>query len=369
MNIIKEVTRDASEQVVFAVVRNGENETLFWRNNGSIERLGKEVSAKTFNQIRAILFQKSRIQSADNAELPEKTRDLIWLRRQRPVGRKFLSAIDAARFDTLEKCGVIYLPGGWIRIRRWIKEGGVINHSPQHVPDLDASIRMQTHILERYRGQNSNPAGEFGELEKFDDIIREANRMLTRWKNAAKKERMEIADRLTKVVLRLEKCRNDFKTAIHGQLSEVISLADSLGRPNPGALAARTVAALNDLAGRFQEMRIIMPIIALRHELLIFEKKWFEGQAKQISITVRNLLRQIYHQPGRSGELDNRFGRILHFTGFLWPSPYYERAKSANDYLLAGKKAARQNQPDGAMRYLIIAHHLLNGGYPPKKPL
>ena len=369
--LVSAVPRDIADQAIFAQFESGEAKSIFFRENGNIGRLGPAISSQANRQVYAIFSRKPRKSLADLTELPKKTRDIEWLRHQHPIGRDFLSAIDLVRFETLIKCGVFYLPQGWLRIRKWSKEQGVIDRASQHVPDLEAAIRMQDHILNGYRGQEENK-GEFGQSASFDEIIRAANRYLTDWKNADRVNQKKIIDDLVTIVLRLELCRNDFKVKARDQITEIIPFEDKTGKINPGAFAASTVAALNQLANRFQEIRAIQPIIALRRELLIYEVSWFELQIKQIAIMLRNLLYRIYYRfPERPEDLDNAFGRVLHFTGFLWPSPYFERAQSADKYILAAKKIARQKKlekrtKDEMLADIIFAHHLINGGLPPK---
>jgi len=190
---------------------------------------------------------------------------------------------------------------------------------------------------------------------------------LNEWKQASKTDKKIIIETLVYVVSCLEKCRNDFKIAARDQIEEVLPLTDSIGRENPGALAARTVAALNRLGGRFSEMRIIQPIVALRREVLFFEKNWFETQVRQIGIMLRSILNRPYEKLlQNSVDIDRRLGQSLYLAGILWVSPYFERAQLSKTFLLAAKKAIRSKQPEEIVKNTIFAHHVINGGSPPK---
>lgn len=363
---IEQAPRDLADQVIFVIPEQVGAQSIFFRHEKNVVRLG--MPTKNFKQVCAILFQGLASQAELAEFYPEKDRKIDRPNNLRSVNRRFLAAVDNKRFDTLDKCGVRYLRQGWIRVNRFITENGVVRPSPLHVPDIDAAIRMEGHILDYYGGTENKP-GEFAELTTFDAVIRTANNLLVVYKNSSIAKREVINEQLVRVILRLEHCRNDEKVEVFEQLREVAAFEDSLGRVNPGAFAARTVAALNRLASRFQEMRIIQPIIALRRELLIFEKRSFEYQEKQVGIMLRNLIHRIYNDSGAVKNLEGNFGRILYFTGFLWPSPFYERGKWADAHLLAGKKAARLNQADKALYNLMAAHHIINNhGLLPKKP-
>ena len=155
-------------------------------------------------------------------------------------------------------------------------------------------IRMHDHVLEKYRGSDES---EFARIINVEEAILEANRMLVEWNNLNRTERNEIKKRLVRVILFLEKCRNDQKQEAKRQLELVSKLEDQRGRINPGAMAARTIAALNALSRRFLQLDLVIPYIAYRRELLILEKERSEAAfARLANLAVFNLQKISAHK-------------------------------------------------------------------------
>jgi len=370
MTNIDWVKRDIAENAICFKMVSKDKITFFYRSYEEIRRVGACVSDKEFTQARAILKHGGnsmdwRMRKDRKIDKPE-FMEAIEGRNLTNKGRN-LTKIDFARLGTIMKNGICYLPKGWLRINYRIRQNGISTYSPRHPADIDAAIRMQQYALDGYKKGSESRRAEFAELIEFREIIEKANRLLNEWKQASKTDKKIIIETLVYVVSCLEKCRNDFKIAARDQIEEVLPLTDSIGRENPGALAARTVAALNRLGGRFSEMRIIQPIVALRREVLFFEKNWFETQVRQIGIMLRSILNRPYEKLlQNSVDIDRRLGQSLYLAGILWVSPYFERAQLSKTFLLAAKKAIRSKQPEEIVKNTIFAHHVINGGSPPK---
>jgi hypothetical protein len=185
------------------------------------------------------------------------------------------------------RTGIRFMKDGWFVVTRSEKKGNVLKIIRQKVPDIDTVIRMHDHALEKYRGSVES---EFARISNAEDAILEANRMLVGWNKLDYIERKEIEKRLVGVILFLEKCRNDQKQEVKRQIELVTKLRDQRDRINPGAMAARTIAALNALGRRFLQLDLVIPFIACRRELLILEKERSEARFARLA----NLAVSIY---------------------------------------------------------------------------
>lgn len=246
--------------------------------------------------------------------------------------------------ENMQNIGIRILKDGFVEIPRWEKSG---KHAEkplrvrQKVDGINSAIRMQDNILKAYRSDEKGPNSEFSKLGSIQEVIERSNELLTSWRMAKPEEKKELQIQLADVVLQLENCRNEFKVAVKDQSEKVMGLKDSLDRENPGALAARTVAALNSLAKRMNEMQLIMPIIALRKELLILEKRRSTGAINRASAYLTGILRHsVFHDhPTKSpdsrinknevAELDKRIGKALHLLGIIHALPYSQQAEQA----------------------------------------
>jgi hypothetical protein len=197
--------------------------------------------------------------------------------------------------------GVKVLEDGYIEVRRWDNTGkhfGKPKRMLQRIDDINAAIRMQEHVLEGYVTRVEKKGGqkedESDRLDSIEEVIEEANTLFLEWKFAKPEEKEEMKQRLARVILTLEKCRNEFKVRTKEQAKSVLRMKDSRGRNNPSALAARTVAALNNLQMRLQEIQDIAPKVALRKELLVLEKRRNEKLCFKAVAKLRFILRHVF---------------------------------------------------------------------------
>ena len=274
--------------------------------------------------------------------------EIIKNERSSPIDLSKMPQDERKWCENMQGFGIRILRDGFVEIPRWEKSR---KHAEdpmrvrQKVNGINSAIRMQDNILETYRSEEKEPISEFSKLESIQEVIEHANELLTGWRMAKPEDKKGLQTQLADVVLQLENCRNEFKVAAKDQSEKVMELKDSLDRENPGALAARTVAALNSLAKRMNEMQLIMPIIALRKELLILEKRRSTGAINKSSAYLTGILRHsVFHDhPTKSpdsrindnevAELDKRIGKTLHLLGTVHALPYSQQAEQAKFHL------------------------------------
>jgi hypothetical protein len=275
--------------------------------------------------------------------------DIIKNEKSSPINLSKMLPDERKWCENMQNFGIRILKDGFVEVPRWEKSGKHAE-SPmrvrQKIDGINSAIRMQDNILDVYRSEEKGPSSEFSKLESIQEIIEHANELLTSWQLARPEEKKELQIQLADVVLQLENCRNEFKVAVKDQSEKVMGFKDSLDRENPGALAARTVAALNSLAKRMNEMQLIMPIIALRKELLILEKRRSTGAINKSSAYLTGILRHsVFHEHSTKfpdsrinqnevAELDKRIGKALHLLGTIHALPYSQQAEQARFSLM-----------------------------------
>jgi len=293
-----------------------------------------------------------------NKSWTEASREIIRNMDNPPIRWQCVSDQEKHWLDSFNQAGIKILTQGWLEIKRWYKRKVIW----QKVYGLNSAIRMQQdHILDQYQlGRDS----ELSQLESIESVLYRANQLLTAWINATDKEKQSLQKKLAQAVLQLENCRNEFKVQARDQIEKTISFRDSLNRLNPAAMASRTITALGKLAKRFDELRAIMPIIALRKQLLIFEKRRLDQVTSQ---TARAILR-ISRYPAFVGkplaEYERRIiraeiNRAIGFLGSAWFSPYWEQAGQARYYLTEAKKLVNYRRLLPAKSMLATAHQIL----------
>ena len=277
--------------------------------------------------------------------------EVIKQTQNNPIRWQVLSDSERKWLWNLEKCGIEILTNGWIRLSRWNKQAGKKEKIiPQKVKGINSAIRMQEdHILKQYREDINGKTSELSILESIEGITENANQLLTSWNSASEKEKEELQIELASIVLQLENCRNEFKVSTKNQIEKTVSLTDSKERINPGAMAARTVAALGKLNNRFLQLGIIIPFIAMRKELLILEKRRVELAIEKAARTVLRILRHPVFSNGSILKHENKIllesiGRSLFHLNNIRVSPYWEQAEQAKLFLGQAKKFIAMNK-------------------------
>lgn len=257
-----------------------------------------EAEAHKINEAVDDYYKRPRTNKSRSTD--DVAHEIIKKDRSAPIDLSKMPKEERQWYENMRNAGIRILSDGFMEIPRWEKTGKYAS-SPlrirQKVDGINSAIRMQDNILENYRAEEKSPLSEFSKLESIQEVIEYANELLTSWRMAKPEDKKDLQMQLANVVLQLENCRNEFKVAARDQSGAVMKLKDSLGRENPGALAARTVAALNNLAKRMNEMQLIMPIMALRKELLILEKRRSAGAINRSAAYITGTMRHaVFHE-------------------------------------------------------------------------
>lgn len=252
-------------------------------------------------------------------------------------------------YENMRNAGIRILDGGFLEISRWDNTGknfGKPKIMKQKVDGINSAIRMQDHILGLYRSEDENKKNEYSKVESMQEVIEYANDLLNRWGMVKPEDKKEMQQKLADVVLQLEKCKNEFKLEVKDQAEEVIKLKDKLDRENPSALAARTVASLNNLAKRMNELQLISPLIALRKEVLILEKRRSEGIIRKaeglLSGVVHHSLFSLNSKTAPEARindyeidvLDRKLGQVLNILESIYVAPYFQKAEQVKFFIL-----------------------------------
>lgn len=306
-----------------------------------------EEEAHRINEKINDFYQRTRTNKSRPRD--DVAHEIIKKEKSLPIDLSQMPQDERKWCENMQNFGIRILRDGFVEIPRWEKSG---KHAEkplrvrQKVDGINSAIRMQDNILAVYRSEEKGPTSEFSKLESIQEVIEHANELLTSWRLAKPEDKKDLQIQLANVVLQLENCRNEFKVAVKDQSEKVMGLKDSLDRENPGALAARTVAALNNLAKRMNEMQLIMPIIALRKELMILEKRRSTGAINKSSAYLTGILRHsVFHErqaklpasrinDNEVAELDKRIGKALHLLGTVHALPYSQQAEQAKFSLM-----------------------------------
>lgn len=181
---------------------------------------------------------------------------------------------------TLEKLGIVAAQDGWPRIRRWETrerafEARWTDIRKGYRYPLEAAIRQQDHILEKY-GVIQGVGGEIQELEAVIDILDDVNGQLDGWIGLSSSAKEIIRVQLARLQGELRRVVNARKTEARDKIAASRELKDRLGRPNPGAVRASIASAANLIAERLGEEieEAIVPVIILRKQAMLYEREW-----------------------------------------------------------------------------------------------
>lgn len=273
--------------------------------------------------------------------LDEAAHRIIKRLKDTPVSEKEYWEEERPWYKNLYSCGIRITKAGFMEVSRWEEADQGKRRRWQRIDGVNSALRMQDHILGKYRSDEQPKPGEFSHLESIEEVIEAANGFLLEWDKAKSEEKKDLQKKLVEVVLQLEKCRNAHKLKVKERSAAVSVMKDRLQRDNPSALAARTVGALNSLAKRMDEMRLIMPIIAMRKEALILEKKRINHVFHKASLRIIEVMaHEVFkcHSPKPAQEkirdneariLDKKIGQALHLLSTIRALPYSQKAQQA----------------------------------------
>jgi len=306
--------------------------------------------------------------TAQRLKQPAKTWSAIALevikkQKNLPIRPNFLSTEERLWLKNLRNNGIRILTEGWLDISRWEKQADKKSKLIwQKVNGINAAIRLHDHILGRYN------LDELPKIGNIEEIILRTNELLTGWLETNMVAKQKIQKELTGVILQLEKCRNEFKTEVKEQAKKILPFKDASDRINPGAMAARTIGALNRLTKRLSELGIVMPFIAMRKELLIFEKRRLDT----LILKATKSLRLIRCHPVFNGKkiaehepkiLIIRINKILSLLNTALISPCREQAEQAKLFLENAKKFIRSERFNQAGDLLKISLEILKSKF------
>lgn len=339
---------------VFTNVRGAQ--ASFIRDKKQVTRFfGPAVPLKVFKQVQAIFSESQPI-------LPPKLNlDQAQKEKLKPISRKWLTKHEGARFSTLDKAGIKYLMSGWIRTTRWEKIDDQLILIPMKVIDLPAAIRQQQHILDGYQKKAGKKQGELPRVMDFTQGIEKIHGWLINWNSYGKAKKFWIKHEMARIILSFEYCTNEYKAEVRDRMIDMSSLEDVLGRLNPGAIAAGIVPILGLLAGRLEEMRIIIPASALRLELLKFEKAVMQMEVNNALAKLRNLLRKSNDQIlDTKKNTETRIRQIMYNLYRLHPSPYFEARHFSINQLAIARDRLIPRTIYGARQKLKIVRQVLS---------
>ncbi len=222
-------------------------------------------------------------------------------------------------------------------------------------------VKYKKGLLDQYQlGGDS----ELDQLESIEEVVSRVEHLFSHWLVAGREQQEQIQKNIAWTVLQLENCRNIFKVEAKEQLGKAMRMKDSLNRINPGAMAAHTVTALSRLVKRFGELEMIMPVIALRKELLIFEKRRLQTTVNRAAAAIHGITRHVVFI-GKSVTNNQLFWikeslfKILSNLTTVWLSPYWEQAEQAKNYLEQALDFLNLSVLDRAKTNLLIAYDVL----------
>ncbi len=252
--------------------------------------------------------------------------------------------------------GMQFIPHGWMAICFWHgkkKKWRLFN-------DIFSAIRSQEHTVDFYTA----PEGEKKKISTIKEVLEKTNVLLTAWLKTNKAERANVGKKLFATLNLLNGCRNEYKKQVLEQLEAIIGFRDSLGRINPGAMAAKTITALCLLYKRSEAAEIIPAKAMLRKKMLEWEKErldvLFTFCANQINLFSKH---QMFFgkklNETQITVLNSKIKQIIELLDTTFSSPYWERSNAAKERLEVAQKALKSNNMAKARVNLLDARSCL----------
>lgn len=150
------------------------------------------------------------------------------------------------------------------------------------------AIRGRALVMLGYGARETG--GEQGDLRVLTRSIAELLGLMATYGKLEETERQEVTDRFRVLAAHFTRVRNLAKREAREKLVAGASVRDRLGRPNPGASAARAVGAQNRLMLRAEEIREIAPWVGYYELALIAERDRLYGIFEDLGALLRNLV-------------------------------------------------------------------------------
>lgn len=290
-----------------------------------------------------ILGKKMTVAEAEKSLFLDSTKTAAYRMGDFP----YLHKNELWHYENLRRLGIKLMSYGVLGFSRTDQTESQKTKLQFKLTDLNAAIRMQQHILDRYLGTVENLASETDRLDELKSLAEQLRSLVLSWKtltdgSAAKPEELlaQTNDLAKQIAKNLARCRNPLKTQARSQAVELTEPHDSLDRPNPGAHAARATALLNRLSERLSELELIAPIILKRKLALEAKKDHIFGCLTEALCRLEYLSPAFLKQQPLE-EIRSHLGQVLSVLNQVSVLPYRAQAEQAAFYL----KHARQ-RPD-----------------------
>lgn len=275
--------------------------------------------------------------------------------RKRSIHQNRWLEEERRRLKILEKIWCYVMPDGTLNITRmdFCPKTGTKKEIEMPYLDIETAIRAQNHILEKYFGrENLEKIGELDRLNFYRSVIQEAHTLFLDWQAVTSEDIKRVKTDLTKAQLDLQQCREQIKVTIRELLKKIGKMEDSLGRKNPGALAARSISAKTKNTTREKSIKRIAIFAASRRQTLFLEKKQIELNIAQAIFILNAMLNSsdIFFQNQRA--FSRRLNQALYFLQSVWVEPFSTPAKKAHEFLLQAKKENPRRNIKNAIKLL-----------------
>ena len=133
--------------------------------------------------------------------------------------------------------------------------------------NINSAIRLQEHILDDYFSPAEKTCGELSKIDHYKNLGKEINELLVNWKNSSI-DKDSLKEKIAYLAKQFTLSRNELKIDSKKLLDSITGLKDSLDRENPPAFATKTVAVLNKMEKRINDIENISSFIEKRKEVL-----------------------------------------------------------------------------------------------------
>lgn len=285
---------------------------------------------------------------------------MVWQDKKHRIilPTRTLSSAEQERIYLLHEYNTYLTTTGEIIILRTDENGKIV--VIQVYQDIAAAVRAQFHILAQYLGTKTEN-GEIGQLEDIDLKLVDAHALFLVGNTENLQTTLAMSDKLSSALDDLDACRNLLKLEAAGQIGEIISLTDILDRPNPGALAARTVAALNRIQGRKGQVQPIAAFIGARKQALIIEARQQKHNLAKAYMFLNAMLNSGWGFWQKKDNVNKIINRALHQLQSVWANPYFGTAVNARTSLAIAKKTNQNNNVPLTKKHIRKALDRLEG--------
>ena len=339
-NPIKKVMRNKqkqAEEIVF--VYEGEDYTFIFNNKGKIictsGKLLDEVVFKEYqNKLRAIFMKNRETQKQIHGNNKEEN----------------------SRLDLLKEFRCYVLENGKLLILRSEKGKNI----SMIYKDLDAAIRAQREMVNRYIGENESVEGsEMFRMFSGISIIHEVKNILFDWNSASDEDIKRAQDFMKKTIENLSRCRNDYKVNCLEQIKSSVTIKDSTGKLNPGAVQARTVSAIDNLEKRKKRIPELAKFVAFRKEVLMLEKKQMQLNIIDAAFSLKFILNSNLEFFRNKEVFYTKINQVLYLLQSVWLNPYIDIIVEVKKNLQEAKLKVDKGEIELAKKFLSGAQNTL----------